>query len=176
MEKKPNRRFIVFSFFLVWGKQLWQFGRRMRKFSAKKKGKVCCFYSREEERKRYMEREVSPYNRLGSLTYAEPPLHAISTTISPRLAPFVLRPTERSSSSLSFEMHRCIRSLHNYYDYREQQLARCGEATSHPPIPRSLPRRRSLQLVPRCSSVTRREMKKRKTGGLGLACVCVCVN
>lgn len=32
------------------------------------------------------------------------------------------RPTASSSSfssSLSLEMHRCVRSLHNYYDYRE---------------------------------------------------------
>lgn len=29
------------------------------------------------------------------------------------------RPTACSFSSLSLEMHRCVRSLHNYYDYRE---------------------------------------------------------
>lgn len=29
------------------------------------------------------------------------------------------RPTASSFSSLLLEMHRCIRSLHNYYDYRE---------------------------------------------------------
>jgi len=29
------------------------------------------------------------------------------------------RPTASSFSSLSLEMHRCVRSLHNYYDYRE---------------------------------------------------------
>lgn len=42
-----------------------------------------------ETEKDVRSREVSPYNRLGSLTYAEPPLHAISTTISLRHAPFV---------------------------------------------------------------------------------------
>lgn len=59
-----------------------------------KKGKVRRFFpprigeTRETE-KDVRSREVSPYNRLGSLTYAEPPLHAISTTISLRHAPFV---------------------------------------------------------------------------------------
>lgn len=41
---------------------------------------------------------MSPYNRLGSLTYAEPPLHAISTTISVRLAPFVRLVPQRPPS------------------------------------------------------------------------------
>lgn len=59
-----------------------------------KKGKVRRFFSlrigeTRETEKDVRSREVSPYNRLGSLTYAEPPLHAISTTISLRLAPFV---------------------------------------------------------------------------------------
>lgn len=71
-----------------------------------KKGKVRRFFplwigeTRETE-KDVRSREVSPYNRLGSLTYAEPPLHAISTTISLRLAPFVC-PVPRRAPSLRF--------------------------------------------------------------------------
>lgn len=83
----------------------------------------------ETERKRERCTEPQPRCRLttGSvrLPMREPSLHAISTTILPQFAPFVLRSMERPLSSLSFEMHRCVRSLHNYYDYREQQLARC---------------------------------------------------
>lgn len=51
-----------------------------------------------ETEKDVRSREVSPYNRLGSLTYAEPPLHAISTTISVRLAPFVCSVPQRPPS------------------------------------------------------------------------------
>lgn len=98
-------------------------GRENFREPGKKEEKVRRSYprARVEERKRYMKREVSPYNRLGSLTYAEPPLHAISTTILPRLAPFALRSTERSSF-LPFALRDAplrVRSLHNYYDYRE---------------------------------------------------------
>lgn len=51
-----------------------------------------------ESEKDVRSREVSPYNRLGSLTYAEPPLHAISTTISLRHAPFVCLVPQRPPS------------------------------------------------------------------------------
>lgn len=68
-----------------------------------KKGKVRRFSlppfgigETRETKKDVRSREVSPYNRLGSLTYAEPPLHAISTTISLRLAPFVYAPSSHS--------------------------------------------------------------------------------
>lgn len=53
-----------------------------------------------ETEKDVRSREVSPYNRLGSLTYAEPPLHAISTTISVRLAPFICPVPQRPPSLL----------------------------------------------------------------------------
>lgn len=59
-----------------------------------------------ETEKDVRSREVSPYNRLGSLTYAEPhPLHAISTTISLRLAPFAC-PVPQRPPSLPFRS-RC---------------------------------------------------------------------
>lgn len=63
----------------------------------------------------------------------KPLLHAISSTILPRVAPFA--PPLLGTSSSSFPsappsaalvrlarfaaMHRCIRSLHNYYSYHE---------------------------------------------------------
>lgn len=59
-----------------------------------------------ETKKDVRSREVSPYNRLGSLTYAEPPLHAISTTISLRLAPFVYAPSSHSVLLLLFPFAR----------------------------------------------------------------------
>lgn len=59
----------------------------------------------KETEKDVRSREVSPYNRLGSLTYAEPSLHAISTTISLRLAPFVC-PVPQRPPSLPFRS-RC---------------------------------------------------------------------
>ena len=88
-------------------------------------------------------REVSPYNRLGSLTYeasfACHLLHHLDSRCSfcasflrnvLLLLPFgSLGCWSACSFALSlarsFVMHRCIRSLHNYYSYREQQLARC---------------------------------------------------
>lgn len=68
-----------------------------------KKGKVSSFLSSRigetrETEKDVRSREVSPYNRLGSLTYAEPPLHAISTTISLRHASFVCLVPQRPPS------------------------------------------------------------------------------
>jgi len=75
-----------------------------------KKGKVRRFLFPRIGETREMEkdvrsREVSPYNQLGSLTYAEPSLHAISTTISVRLVPFVC-PVPQRLPSLPFRS-RC---------------------------------------------------------------------
>lgn len=89
-----------------------------------KKGKAyrsCSVEESKKERKKRMYAEPRGV-ALQPAQFAypcEPSLHAISTTILPRLGPFVLRSVERPPSSLSFEMHRCVRSLHNYYDYRE---------------------------------------------------------
>lgn len=78
-----------------------------------KKGKVRRFSllpfgigETRETKKDVRSREVSPYNRLGSLTYAEPPLHAISTTISLRLALFVYAPSSHSVLLLLFPFAR----------------------------------------------------------------------
>lgn len=80
------------------------------KRKATRKGKfVVSFFpwigETRETKKDVRSREVSPYNRLGSLTYAEPPLHAISTTISLRFAPFVC-PVPQHAPSLRFRS-RC---------------------------------------------------------------------
>lgn len=100
----------------------------------KRKGRFYPMGRSEGERERYTEPRGVVLQPARFAYLREPPLHAISTTILPWLAPFVLRSLERPpSSSLSFEMHRCVRSLHNYYGYREQQLAPCRRATSYPP-------------------------------------------
>lgn len=81
---------------------------------------ICLVGGSEEERERYTEPRGVALQPARFACLREPPLHAISTTILPRLAPFVLRSLEHPpSSSLSFGMHRCVWSLHNYYGYRE---------------------------------------------------------
>lgn len=107
---------------------------QQRGATRKGKGRFYPMRRSEGERERYTEPRGVVLQPARFAYLREPPLHAISTTILPWLAPFVLRSLERPpSSSLSFEMHRCVRSLHNYYGYREQQLAPCRRATSYPP-------------------------------------------
>lgn len=97
------------------------------------RGGIDCSGNRDQGRKKEKDiwsHEVSPYNRLSSLTYeasfACHLLHHLdsrSSFYAPFLATssffFPLAPSVAGPPVRLLAMHRCIRSLHNYYSYRE---------------------------------------------------------
>lgn len=112
---------------------------------------------------------------LGSLTYAEPPLHAISTTILRRLAPFALRPTEhppfRPRCTVAFGL--CIiitiTTSSSWLVVEKPPLGIFSPSLSISPFLSHFRFASILCLV----FVRKREVKKRNKGGIYGSRVCV---